>query len=238
MMTVTKIKIGTKFYAPHKDGNVEFTVIQQSGYNKGGKLHKVWIAEAQNDADWKGEQRAFTTEEIQHSLTMRNLFERLDRQHDAYYKSLKPGQIVHYNNGFGNFVRSEVTADRKLMPIALVGPWAKHDLPMRRIDGDVYYPYHALKIKECETFEPNASNIYENSTSLQNQYTDPAQLEPIDLSVPSMTPEQEEVAQLEQMVNTIHNLILDRSKYGGTRKDAKTLLAEIQQILNTNSIGE
>jgi hypothetical protein len=118
---------------------------------------------------------------VERERALRHFFEHTN----DFYDELEVGQVVHYHNGFKEFVRCEVVeapdddacvhaekGERCLRPVALVGGWGTHDL---RSDG-----YHMKGVREGRLFKPNASCIYENPEATQvRRHEDPAQLEPL-----------------------------------------------------------
>jgi len=123
-------------------------------------------------------------------LAQRDGIAALFKHSDNFYASLKPGQLVHYDNGFNNFVRCEVVATaegNKLKPLALVGKWTTHDLPRWQDNGEAHFPHHPKRIREGELFAPNESNIYEANPKGKE---DPRGLAPLSLELPERTPEQ------------------------------------------------
>ncbi len=116
------------------------------------------------------------------------------------YDEMQPGQIVHYHNAFGEFVRCEVVVapddeacvhaekgETCLKPIALVGKWRAHDL---RHDS-----YHATSVREGRLFKPNGTCIYENpQASGARSHGDPSQMAPLDILPEPPKPTTREVA--------------------------------------------
>lgn len=178
-----KVKIGTKFRSALADSNPLWEVTRKLG-------RSVWEATVVNepfeyegrliDSDFVGTTRAFRARDITASLKTEALWAGLRKKHDDYYAGLKPGEIVHYDDGFQAYVRCEVVEDggeNKLRPIALVGEWKSYDL-----GPDAYFP---RKIEAGDDlFRPNVSTIYEASGSVASKRakTNPAELEPIRLT--------------------------------------------------------
>ena len=96
------------------------------------------------------------------------------------------GKMVHYHDGFGQFIRCEVVrasedvgeegfhnlkkGDLCLKETALVGKWRSYDL---HSDG-----FHMKGCREGRLMRPNLSNVYEFSKDLQRQEEDPRGQEP------------------------------------------------------------
>lgn len=115
---------------------------------------------------------------------MREYFERAD----DFYEELEVGQIVHYHDAFGQFVRCEVVVapddeacvhaekgEKCLREIALVGNWKDRDL---RSDS-----YHMRGVREGHLFKPSAGCIYENPEATNaRRHGDPSRLAPLGVS--------------------------------------------------------
>jgi hypothetical protein len=188
----SQIGPGTTFNSTYADGNPEWTVIKKTGSN--------WLCRIEADADWQGTEKVFMPSEIRQAAAMQAMFARSQDDTDAFYASLEPGQIIHYNNGFENYVRCEaveVDGKMKLKPIALVGKWSSHDLPSRRPNGDIYLGYYAQMIADGKTFDPNVTCLYESGAC---RGSDPTKWEPLDLTVPKMTPKEDAQAKLWRVV--------------------------------------
>jgi len=240
-MAKQTVKVGVQFRAVYADGNCLWKVIKALGRGS-------WLCEIQNepfefdgrmlDSDYAGTQKAFLTREIQGSMNWESFMDETGNEMDQWYASLTPGQIVHYDNGFNEFVRCEVTDDRQLMPIALVGEWKEWDLPRRMIDGSINWGYYAQKVQEREPFQPNASNVYEfrlthNSGGWDNECKiDPRQLAPITFAVPEHTPEEAAKAKLIRGINDIHNLVSGDGVYDNPRAVLKAIAEKIVETLN------
>jgi hypothetical protein len=141
------------------------------------------------DGDYAGQRRTFGREEIEAALQWQAYTEASWKKHTDFYDDLALGQIVHYHDGFGQYVRCEVvTADnpRKdidhpsvsdgekcLKELALVGNWAFYDA---QSDS-----YHVRGIRQGRLFKPNASNIWENPefNTRGGALADPTALEPL-----------------------------------------------------------
>jgi len=167
------------------------------------------------DGDYAGQQQVFTDQQILSSIGMANLFQGMADETDQFQASLKVGDIIHYDNGFNQFVRCEIALkDGKTyaQPIALVGEWHSHDLPRRYEDGTVYNGYHADQIlnpdKERsgtkEHWFPNASSTYESpSYHRKAKSIDPRNLDPIDLTLAEMDEGEAELARVWQIVKSV-----------------------------------
>jgi len=200
-----KITIGTKFRSTYADANPEWEVIGE----RGADTYNCRITDC---PDYKGTRKVFGGEEIRASIKMSQFWDKTANDSKNFYKGLQTGAIVHYSNGFGQFVRCEVNRHKELIPVALVGDWREYDLPKRRANGEVNYPYHVQKILEKAPYTPHASNIYEYSESLQRQHAHPKNLKPIDLTIPELTPGEIETANLWKRIEQIENIVRERGQ--------------------------
>ena len=114
------------------------------------------------------------------------------------------GDIIHYKDFRGRYVRGEVVAYAEspnglgFKSLALIGNWSGHELPTRRPDGVVYYPYHAEKVKNNVI-----SNIPNCIVEFEPSYLEEiggaeafAALPVVDIAVPDMTEAEVEKARL------------------------------------------
>jgi hypothetical protein len=222
------VRKGMQFRYCHADSNALWEVKSKKGSG-------VWLCEIVDEpieigdrtypGDYAGTERVFRSAEIIGAVNMEEMYQELGNQHDQFYAVLTPGQKIHYNNGFGEYVRCEVVEEdgkNKLRPIALVGNWSSHDLPYRRNTGEVYLGYYGEKIKNGDLIEPNYTSIWEaNGDKMQSG--DPTEMEPIDLSVPEMTEEEEQSAELWKAIWKIHDV-------SGNVDDPKGSLEQIKKL--------
>lgn len=189
-----KIGIGTKFNSGYADGMATWEVVRSRGAN-------TWDCEiVAPSLDGLGVQKVFGGEEIERALKRAAHFSRVIDENTAWWSARKVGEIVHYHNGFGQFVRGEivdVNGEKKMRPIALVGNYREYDLPIRNRDGSINHR-QASTVAKGEPFAPNYGNMYESDPRSTRFSLDPRPLEPIDLTVPEMTPEQAASARLER----------------------------------------
>ena len=199
----------TTFSAAYADSISKWKVIRSLGA-------RVWLCEIvansneEEYTDWVGTQKSFLTEEILASISTEEMFCKSINENDAFFEKQTLGNILHYHNGFNQWVRCKVierNGSKVLLPIALVGDWKPHDLPVRRQDGSIFYGYHAESIINGKTFIPNISCIFE--CGCKSKKSDPSQLQPISLTVPEMTPEQTRIANLWKRIGEIQNIISD-----------------------------
>jgi len=234
--TLQKSLVGQTFRSTYADGNPLWRVVKKAG-------PQAWqcVIDEYYEIDGKtvpcdffGTVKLFSTKEINGSKNFENLWEQLATHCDNFYNTLNTGDIVHYNNGFNEYVRCNVLPDKRLMPVALVGNWKQWDLPQRRQDGSIYNGYHADCILKQQPFQPNATNIYEyqlaNKTTRADSL-DPRPLPAVDLSVPDMTPEQNETAQNWQHVQQLQDILANRDGNDTRHTNPADILNEVRGYL-------
>jgi hypothetical protein len=246
MTTATKPKRVTKgmqFRHVYADSNALWEVVKRVG-------DAVWECEIVGEpieingeiyqGDYVGQVDVFKSELILRSIELSSLFQNIHEKSDNFIDGLESGKIVHYDSSFGQYVRCEIvdsnefTDDKKrpeitgkaLKPIALVGNWHKRDLPHRTCTGQVYYPYHSQNIIDGTIFRPNAGCIYEYPDHNDKFGTDPAELEPINLTVPDLTPIEEKQADLWSAVVACKAILEEN------RDDPKGILQEVLRTVN------
>lgn len=221
----------TQFRSTYADSNALWQVISSQG--KGTYLCEIVNEPIEFDGrvldgDYAGARKAFLREEITRALRFENYWDSVNKQGEEFYDTLQVGQIVHYSHGFGQYVRCRIMFENKkkvLLPFALVGEWRSFDLPRRMDNGDIQPGYYAEKVRAGELFESRAANIWE----YDRNGDDPSGLEPIDLSIPEMTPEQVVVANKWRKIDLIRNIV---SNY--EESDPETILNSVREIFDTN----
>lgn len=181
-----RVTVGTQFRATFQDGNCLWVVKKRRGAG-------TWdcVVDA-SDLDYGGTKKVFGSEDILGSLHTSAFFQKSFSDSENFWKDAKIGSVVHYHNGFGQFVRGTIMIDhdgkKGMMPIALVGiegAW-RHDLPRRRYaNGKVMPMYHADNIINRGIMTPHPSNIYECS-SFSRTFPDPANMVALDLTIPPL----------------------------------------------------
>jgi hypothetical protein len=186
--------IGKQFRSGYADSNALWEVKSSRGrgayiceivnepFEANGKIY---------DGDFAGERKTFGREEIEAAIQWQEFQARQWKWHEDFYDSLALGQIVHYHDGFGQYIRCEVVTaghprenvdhyavkdgEKCLKELALVGTWRADDLASRS--------YHVRGILESRLFKPNASCIWEypqfNRRRGATMLADPTQLEPL-----------------------------------------------------------
>lgn len=176
---------GTEFRSVMADSNVLWRVTRSLG---GGYFEAIAVNEPFEiggrtfDSDFAGQTKAFSRKEIEQSLAIQEAFERNRAQHVDFWAAQPVGTVLHYCNGFEEYVRGEVVVldatncetaawhgTKGLLPTALVGDW--HQGHMR---------HHVEGISEGRAWPPNASCVWESPTcATQYKRVDPRGLDPI-----------------------------------------------------------
>lgn len=175
------VRTGTRFFYLHADSKPEWKVVEKRGKD-------TWLATVVSD-DWHGTKKVFGTEEIEEAIDRERRIEALFERRDNFWESRTVGEILHYHDSFGRYVRGEVVRRNDKMvfvPTALVGAWSGTDLPMR-----MRHSYHVKRILNPEndsTWQPNESSVFEAKTFSRpfgpNREFDPRTAVAIDLSDP------------------------------------------------------
>lgn len=215
-MARKRVTKGTTFRSSMADGNPLWKVLRRSGPESFlcEVVNEPWEHDGRtHDSDFAGHQDVFLESRILQILSAEELFDGLRQQTDDFYANLTVGNIYHYENSRGQWVRCEVVKEDTqyvLKPIALVGNWRQYDLPYRRRNGEICYPYHPSMVlakpmsggEVKTTFTPNEGCIYE----CKRTGDDPRSLPAIDLSVPPMTAGEKMEADKWKLIDDIQNI--------------------------------
>ena len=191
---------GTKFCTTYADSYATWTVTSWRG-------GEAWNCEIVDNEDYGGTKKVFGTEEIKRAVAYDKAVAASMNDTKDWWANRTVGEIVHYHNGFGQYVRGEIVRaghEMKMRPTALVGNWHARDLPRRRRDGSVEYSYHVKKIRFPDVdslLQPHESNMVESPRfSRMRSSDDPRTLPVIDLSdPPELIGVEAEHAKLENM---------------------------------------
>ena len=223
------VKKGMRFRSVYADSNPTWEVAYRAGPS-------VWACRVIDEGDNWGQIKPFDADDILAAIGHRRITNELIHHTDAYYESLKVGQVLHYENFGDCWVRCEVVKvdnGQALQPIALVGFWPQHELANRSLDGSIYKGHYVQKIEKQEPFTPHESNIYE--TKFPNgdprwalQGSGPQDLQPLSWELPELTPAEQVRAGQWQRINEIRQLIV-----GYKDADPVALLKAIQVRVQT-----
>lgn len=220
---MTAIVVGkTSFRDSYADGRPKFVVRKDMG-------NGTYQCISQDDVDYNGVTRYYDAKQIRALVNSDKMWDRIANQRDDFWATRVLGEVLHYNNAFGKFVRGVVVlhdGQFKLKPTALVGNWGTHDLPKRRPNGEVHYPYHADKIvnqSEDAAWQPSDGCVFESPTYSRSYSRDgdPRTMKEIDLSVPEMTAEEKATAVLERKIDRVRAILEER--YQNSESAEKTL---------------
>jgi len=198
---ITKVEPGLEFRSIVADANALWIVRNLVSRSNDSVWHCDCLEEGYETSDVFRESKILSLANVERAT------EEMLSDHDSYYEALKIGEIVHYHNGFGQFIRCEVVVEGEknvLKKIALVGDWKQHDLPRRNRKGEIDTPYSS---NMGGTFQPNYGSIYECPEFAGTLGIDPKELDPIDLSVPEMTDKEVGEAALWTAVDGVHHIL-------------------------------
>lgn len=162
------VKVGDTFRDSYADGYLNFTVIEVTG--------KFILAESDNDPDWGVVEKAYTVRQAEGLIGWSRDEDARTRKHADFWKDLVADQVIHYHNGFGEWVRGVVVVvngERRLQPTALVGKW-----------NDGTWPYYWAMIKRGNgAWQPNVGNVYESGEwGRGDSHGDPRTMESLDFT--------------------------------------------------------
>lgn len=221
VLDVNQVKIGTTFKSTFADGRADWKVVRARGRG-------TWDCEI-TSPDFEGRQKVFSTEEIAAERRMDRMWADLSSDHDRWWADRLVGETLHYSNGFGQYVRGIVVANngkKELLPTAMVGAWKEHELPGRRADGEVRTSYQATKIAEKASWQPSHTCMFEAEPEKYATRGDPRTMEPIDLTVPPATPEQEVTIRLNAIRAQAREILTDwKIEPADALRQAQALLA-------------
>lgn len=168
-------------------------------------------------------------------------YKKLFQRSASFWDNRKVGEIVHYHNGFGQFVRGEIVETPKgkaMKPIALVGKWEAYDLPRFDQSGELTLGYHAKQIAEGETMKPHESNIYESDPARFKRDGDPRTMEALDLTPPPLTAERSILAALTRLRYNVNKALDDDMDHSAPDQIAETrkALAKAKAMLEDAGI--
>lgn len=196
------IKPGMTFLWHHADSNAKWKVLRPTG---GG----VFLCEIISE-DWKGTQQPFTSQQILGSIKQQEFWANYKDDGEHFFALIPVGSIVHVDNGFNQFIRHEVVMfgeKKTTKAIALVGNWNQHDLPRRKPDGTIHYPYHAQKVISNEFCDVNPNNLLEYQVGKNDKpislLKEVLSMEPISLDVPEMDENEKHLAENYKLAQNI-----------------------------------
>lgn len=215
-----RVSKGMRFRSVHADSNPLWEVKQSLGKGAWKCVvvnEPIKVGDKTYDGEWAGMEKAFLSKDILAAAGMSQMFEKLHDEQDRWYNAQPLGTIVHYHNGFNNFVRCEIVFDhpkcgaaqtpepkqKLLKPIALVGKWGPGELAKYGPTGKVEYGYHARCIMDGECWRASITCIYEHPSCRAN-LDDPRRMAPLDIVNPPPMNDQKKltaaaVAKLEQV---------------------------------------
>lgn len=233
MSTRNTIKIGDLFQTPMADSIVTFKVVKIVGerVTATAEPDPFEVDGVTYPGDYDGVTQDFLIDNVKQAIAhARNLAVLSSRTHveaDRFWASREVGDVIHYNNYGNAWVRGEVVlldGEKIMLPTALVGSWDRVDLPQRRADGAVYYPYHANKVVTGETWTPAAWAFWESKSAAMDRRTDPTGLPVLDLALPAPTPEEAIDYANERILNSIVKIALESGSPSARLAQVRALL--------------
>ena len=231
----TRVRKGMTFRAVHGDSNALWEVTGSAGR---GVWHCVIVDEpieingATYPGDYAGVTDVFTSNrilaEIRSAMFMADLARRDKEEADAY----PAGTLVHGEAARGRWIRGTVvdTPDgKKIRCEALVGDWQPHDLPRRHADGSIGEGgFHAKAVAAGDLRPLAPRTIYESGEDRYADWDDPTGMDPVDLTVPPMTAEEQARAAKVRRCIAIGDAVRDAMR---TDFDVDAALAEVATIV-------
>ncbi len=228
-MAPTKVTVGMTFPYHYADSNPMWRVVKSRGGNS-------WDCVISDEAaDYAGTKKVFGGEEILRYAAMAEMWSNMADEHADWWKARKVGETVHYNNGFGSYVRGVIViedGEKKMRVTALVGKWSSHDLPRLDAAGNLFEGTYAQYVRDgVYTMQPNYSNMVEavgmRERDLDNGFIDPRGQPAIDLTLPQPSAEQTEAARYMAIIETVQALLNVDASQQPTRPYSETLRAAL-----------
>lgn len=208
--------IGKQFYMLHADSNIRMTVIQKQAPD-------IYLCASDEDCDYGYIEKLMSASQLKAIIEYDTQMKQLENKEDAWLVALPIGSIVHYHDGFGQYVRCEVItlpknskvfkgwendgwhkAGKALKAIALVGNYRERDLP-RILNHEVNIPYNAKRVLENDIFTCHVSNLYEYSSSKND--ADPTNMTPIKIILPTLSAEDLRIGEIKKAAKEVYGLL-------------------------------
>lgn len=163
----------------------------------------VYLCEITEPEEYRGKIDVFLGSRIRLLIGLDAWIAELAEKSKTFYGSLRIGDVAHYHDGFGRFVRCEVVKNGELLPVAFVGDWKddKDIQPSRALDGTITDGYWLGKALNGESFTAHSSNIWEavdeNSRAYMVRSTpgfDPTKADPIKIKAIKVSERDEQIA--------------------------------------------
>ena len=231
----TRVTKGMTFRSVHADSNALWEVTGSAGR---GVWHCVIVNEpieidgTTYDGDYAGVTDVFTSDRILTSVRSALFFADLARRDKEEADAYPAGTLVHGEAGRNRWIRGTVvdTPDgKKIRCEALVGDWQPHDLPRRHADGTVGDGgFHAKAVATGDLRPLAARTIYESGNDRYAGWDDPTGMDPIDLTVPPMTAQEQARAAKVRRCIAIGDAVRDALR---TDFDVDAALADVAALV-------
>lgn len=199
--------VGKIIYFPIADGSAAYMVWKEKPLQLLHlAIHDAWSIPA---AHARGIKLADVRAMVDRADAWTDLF----AKGDDWWASQPVGTVLHYDNGFEQYVRGEVVqidGKRMLRPTALVGNviplgatteqrlergWGTTDIVGRTAWGEVKYGYHARKVMDGEAWQPSTSCVVESPEyNAERRKVDPRGLPAIDFDALLPQPDEAKLA--------------------------------------------
>jgi hypothetical protein len=163
--------IGKQFRSVIADCNCLFTVQKKQGRNGYRCVvvnEKFKMGDKEYDGEYAGQVGLFTKADVEAKVRWMEAGKRMFATQDQFVADLVVGSTVHYDDGFGQFIRCEVVllaedlgfgrtakaGEKMLRMKELVGTWRDYDL--------VATSLKAKYLREGHLFMPNHSCVFEH----------------------------------------------------------------------------
>lgn len=236
----TRVTKGMTFRSVHGDSNALWEVTGSAGR---GVWHCVIVNEhieidgTTYDGDYAGVTDVFTSDRILTQVRTDLLFADLARRDKEEADAYPAGTVVHGAIRRNRWIRGTVvdTPDgKKIRCDALVGDFPDHDLPRRHADGTVGEGgFHAKAVATGDLRPLGPSTIHESGNDRFADWDDPTGMDPVDLTVPPMTAEEQARAAKVRRCIAIGTAVRDAQH---TDFDVDAALAEVADLIaDTNA---
>jgi len=225
--------VGRYIQHPHADGYAYYKIVGTT--SRSAQIEVIEIGDAWVLPAW-GRKTNIPLAKARMMLNQRDTINEFHRRATDWWSQQTLGSIVHYDNGFGQYVRGEIIEHqgmKQMLPIALVGEWRPHDLGQRRADGSVYYGPQVNWILNKEPMQPHSSNMVECPTHRPSGAQAPSTLSPVSWEPSAPTPVQEALAALMRQVAAVQavlNVSLGTDPEDNV-KTVRTALDKARQLL-------
>lgn len=232
-----RVVVGTQFRSPIADGLALWEVDRvDDDIARCHVVNERWQIPGTDtwcDSDHAGLERPFNVTEIRRTLELDARLRSLLADRKGWWAGVQPGTILHYHDAFGRYLRGvvvDVDGTHEFKPTAMVGLWSQGDVV--RVDqyGEAVYGYHAKKILEGSSWQPDAACMFEHPQFTPRKPGNPATFAAWSLTVPEPTADEAQGYADERKCREIWSLLSERpdsvTRSVHKLREAKRLLDE------------